>query len=132
MWAEDDDEKAIFAAVDRFLEAVAARRLEEALSAFSGDPDCRLIGSEVGEEASGPAELRSFFAGMFARPGTFSVKWQSRRASINGDTAWFSALVEARMSTSERSGPYRMTGVLVRRHGRWLWQLYHGGEPRAG
>src|SRR5262245_2658261 len=107
MWADDDDEKAIFTAVDRFLDAVAAKSLEEALAAFSGDPDCRLIGSEVGEEALGPAALRSFFVAMFARPGTFSVAWHSRRASINGDTAWFSALVEARMSTSERRGPYR-------------------------
>jgi len=131
MWADADDEKAIFAAVDRFLEAVAAKRLEETLAAFSGDPDCALIGSEVGEEASGPAALRGFFVGMFARPATFSVAWRSRRASINGDTAWFSVEVDARMSTSERSGPYRMTGVLVRRHGRWLWQLYHGGEPRS-
>ncbi len=131
MWADDSDEKAIFAAVDRFLEAVAAKRVEDALAAFSGDPDCRLIGSEVGEEARGPDALRSFFIEMFARPASFSVAWRSRRASINGDTAWFSALVDARMSTSDRSGPYRMTGVLVRRQGRWLWQLYHGGEPRA-
>ena len=130
MWAEDDDEKAIFAAVDSFLEAVAAKRLEETLAAFSGDADCTLIGSEVGEEALGPAALRRFFLGMFARPGTFSVAWRSRRASINGDTAWFSAEAEARMSTSDRRGPYRITGVLVRRDGRWLWQLYHGAEPR--
>jgi hypothetical protein len=33
MWADADDEKKIFAAVDRFLE---------------GDPDCALVGSEVG------------------------------------------------------------------------------------
>ena len=130
MWAGDDDEKAIFAAVDLFMESVAAKKLEETLAAFSGDPDCTLIGSEVGEEALGPAALRSFFVGMFARPSTFSVTWRSRRASMNGDTAWFSAEVDARMSTTDRSGPYRITGVLLRRNGRWLWQLYHGGEPR--
>src|SRR5262249_32177788 len=118
--------------VDRFLEAVAARKLEAALAAFSGDPDCQLIGSEVGEEALGPAAIRRFFVEMFARPGTFTVSWQDRRASTNGDTSWFSGVVEAKMSTSERRGPYRMTGVLVRRQGKWLWQLYHGGEPRAG
>jgi ketosteroid isomerase-like protein len=132
MWADEDAQKVIFAAVDRFLDAVAAKDLEAALAAFSGDPDCGLIGSEIGEEAEGPAALRSFFVAMFARPGSFSVTWRSRRASINGDTAWFSALVEARMSTSERSGPYWMTGILVRRRGQWLWQLYHGAEPRAG
>ena len=128
MWANADDERAIFAAVDRFMELVAAKRLEETLAAFSGDPDCSLIGSEIGEEALGPAALRSFFAEMFARHPPFSVAWQSRRASINGDTAWFSASVEARMSPSE-SVPYRITGILVRRSGRWLWQLYHGAEP---
>jgi hypothetical protein len=109
---------------------VAAKRLEETLAAFSGDPDCTLIGSEMGEEALGPAALRGFFVKMFERPGTFSVAWRSRRASINGDTAWFSAEVDAHMSTSDRRGQYRITGVLVRRDGRWLWQLYHGAEPR--
>ena len=130
MWANDDDEKVIFAAVDRFLEAIAAQRLEETLAAFSGDTDCKVIGSEVSEEALGPSTLRSFFVGMFVRPSTFAVTWRIRRASINGDTAWFSAEVDARMSTSDRKGPYRMTGVLVRRQGQWLWQLYQGGEPR--
>jgi uncharacterized protein (TIGR02246 family) len=130
MWADGDDEKAIFAAVDRFMEGIAAKRPEETLAAFSGDPDCALIGSEIGEEALGPAALRSFFVGMFARPSTFSVTWRSRRASINGDTAWFSAEVDAHMSSSDRSAPYRITGVLVRRDGQWLWQLYHGAEPR--
>lgn len=130
MWADTGDEKAIFAVVDCFMECVAARSLEETLAAFSGDPDCALIGSKIGEEAFGPAALRNFFNGMFARPGIFSVTWRSRRASINGDTAWFSAEVDARMSTSDRSGPYRITGVLVRREGRWLWQLYHRAEPR--
>jgi len=129
MWADGEDERAIFSAVDRFLEGVAAKRLEQTLAAFSGDPDCKLIGSEAGEEALGPAALRRFFVGMFARPSIFSVTWRSRRASINGDTAWFSAEVDAHMSTSDRTGPYRITGVLVRRDGLWLWQLYHGGEP---
>jgi ketosteroid isomerase-like protein len=129
MWADGEDERAIFSAVDRFLEGVAAKRLEQTLAAFSGDPDCKLIGSEAGEEALGPAALRKFFVGMFARPSIFSVTWRSRRASINGDTAWFSAEVDAHMSTSDRTGPYRITGVLVRRDGLWLWQLYHGGEP---
>ena len=111
MWADDEDEKAIFVAVDRFMEGVAARRLEETLAAFSGDPDCKLIGSEIGEEATGPAALRSFFVKMFARASTFSVAWKSRRASTNGDTGWFSAEVDAHMSTSNRKGPYRITGV---------------------
>jgi hypothetical protein len=54
----------------------------------------------------------------------------SSEMSSKNVSAWFSAAVDARMSTSHRKGPYRMTGVLVRRDGRWLWQLHHGGEPR--
>ena len=63
MSASDDDEKAIFAAVDFFMESVAANKLEETLAAFSGDPDCALIGSEVGGEALGPAALEAFSSG---------------------------------------------------------------------
>jgi ketosteroid isomerase-like protein len=113
------------------MEGIAAQEVGETLAAFSGDPGCALIGSEVGEEALGLAALKSFFVGMFARLSTFSIAWRSRGASTNGDTAWCSAEFDAHMSTSDRRGPYRITGVLVRRDGRWLWQLYHGGEPRC-
>ena len=130
MWADANSEAEIFAVVDGFLDDVKYKRLEETLARFSGDDDCTLVGSDVGEEAVGPAALKTFFTSMYQRSGSVSFTSKSRRASRNGETAWFCADVEVHTSSSPKTMPYKMACVLVRRGGKWLMQLYHGSEPR--
>ncbi len=98
---------------------------------FVSDPDVTLIGSEAGEIAVGPAELRAFFKRIFARAGTFQFEWRTCRVSAQGDVAWFFAEVLAHYSEPEGAAnvPYRTTGVLERRGDRWLLSHYHGSEP---
>lgn len=130
MRATPGEETAIFSAMDGFLDDIKNKRLEETLARFTGDPDCALIGSEKGEVALGPDGLRKFFAGMYQRPSVFSVTWGDRQASQHGDVAWFSAEVDAHMSSSARTAPYRITCVFMKRSGRWLVHLYHGSEQK--
>ena len=130
MWADANSEAEIFAAVDGFLDDVKNKRLEETLQRFSSDGDCTLIGSDVGEEAVGPTELRTFFTSMYQRPESITFTSKSRRASLNGQTAWFCADVEIHTSSRPKPVPYKMACVLVRRDNRWSIQLYHGSEPR--
>jgi ketosteroid isomerase-like protein len=112
---------------------LAARDLDGVLGLFVADADVTLIGSEAGEIAVGPAELRAFFQRIFARAGTFQFEWHSCRVSAHGDVAWFFADVLARYSAPEgvANVPYRTTGVLERRGDRWLLVHYHGSEPAS-
>jgi ketosteroid isomerase-like protein len=128
MRADAETERAVFAAVDALLDHLAARRLEEALAAFLPDPDAALYGSEVGEVFVGRAALRTFFTALFRRPTGPRFMLTDRHASVRGDVAWFTAA--ARVAIGDQVfAPYRLSGVLEKRDGRWLWALFNGSEP---
>ena len=58
-------------------------------------------------------------------------EWESDEIDIVRDVAVVSAFAAAELETPNRktSFRYRLTGVLVRREGRWLWRVDHGSEP---
>jgi hypothetical protein len=120
---------AVISAIDALLGHIANGRHRETLACFTGDPDCALIGSEEGERAVGAEALRTFFADLYARPYRVLFTLPERRISALGNVAWFAGEGTYRLSTEEGEHPYRLTGVLERRSGRWLWQLFSGSEP---
>ena len=93
--------------------------------------DALVIGSEQGEVAEGQQELRLLLQRVFAQPTRLSWEWDRIRASSLGELCWFFAeghVVVASADSSEHF-PYRLSGVLQRRQGRWLWLQLHGSEP---
>ena len=105
------------------------RRLEGALALFLPDADAVIIGSETGEIARGPIEMRPFLEQVIERPESISWEWDDVNVSARGDVAWL-WLEGAYTLDGVSQGPYRISGVLERRSGRWLWSVFHGSEPR--
>lgn len=108
--------------------AFTEKRIEGVLTLFAPDADTTLIGSSAGEIVRGPMEMRPFLEELFDSPDALSWEWDDVSVSCCGDVAWLwleGALV--RNGLSERA--YRISGVLERRQGRWLWALFHGAEP---
>jgi ketosteroid isomerase-like protein len=98
------------------------------MALFAPDADATLIGPSEGDFARGPIELRAYLEEVFASPATISWRWEDVNVSSAGDVAWSST--EATLVLDGRPArPYRITGVLERRAGRWLWALFHGAEP---
>jgi hypothetical protein len=120
---------AVLSAIDALLDHIANGRHRETLACFTGDPDCALLGPEEGEAAIGPQALRAFFADLYARDDRILFALPDRRISAAGPVAWFSGEGTYRLSTGGEPRPYRLTGVLERRAGVWLWQLFSGSEP---
>jgi ketosteroid isomerase-like protein len=126
--ADAQTREEILLALGEFRAAVSERRLEGVLSMFAPDADATLIGSSVGEIAHGPIELRAFLEQVFASPQTISWEWDDVSVSASGEVAWL--WLEGALVLDGRSDrPYRISGVLERRQGRWLWTLFHGSEP---
>lgn len=98
---------------------------------FAPEADTLMVGSEAGELARGPIEIAELFRSIMAQPITVVFEWKEARASVAGDQAWLFAAGDfvLRATDEERRGAYRLTGVLQRRGGRWLWQHFHGSEP---
>jgi ketosteroid isomerase-like protein len=131
MRTDDAIAQRVLGVLGAFNDQLAARDLDGVLGLFVSDPDVTLVGSEAGEVAVGPGELRAFFQRIFARAGTFRFEWHTCRVSAGGDVAWFFADADAHYGEPEgaASVPYRTTGVLTRRGDRWLLAQYHGSEP---
>jgi hypothetical protein len=120
-------EAAILAAVDALFDYLADRRPAEALACFDDDDDVALFGSEASEAFRGRAALRRFLEALLARVGPRFIL-ERPLISTQGDAAWFTT--EGRVEIGGVAhGPYRLTGVLRRRDGRWYWVLFNGSEP---
>lgn len=130
MLARAEIKWAVFKAVDDLLGYIANGRHPESVAAFTDDADVALVGSEAGEAFVGPVALRAFFADLYARPYRVLFALPDRRISSAGNVAWFTGEGTYRLSDADEEMPYRLTGVLERRGGRWLWQLFSGSEPR--
>jgi ketosteroid isomerase-like protein len=118
----------VLVALGEFRAAVSDRRLEGVLSLVAPDADATLIGSSLGEIARGPIELRAFLEQLFALPQAIAWEWDDVSVSASGDVAWL--WLEGALVIDGRSvRAYRISGVLERRSGRWLWTLFHGSEP---
>jgi uncharacterized protein (TIGR02246 family) len=128
---DDEVRASVLAALDEFNDAWRSRDLEALLAQFAAEADVLLLGSEQGEVARGPVELRRLLEHFFAEPITYEWRWQSREVFGSGTLAWLaaeSAIVETGPD-GEATLPYRITGVLERRGARWLWRLFHGSAP---
>ena len=130
MLAQAEVKWAVFKAADDLLDHIANGRHPESVAAFTNDPDVAVIGSEAGEAFVGPEALRAFFAELYARPYRVLFKLPDRRISAAGNVAWFTGGGTYRLSDGTDELPYRLTGVLEKRAGRWLWQLFSGSEPK--
>jgi ketosteroid isomerase-like protein len=115
----------------RFSDLVSRRDLE-VVDEFTDD--AVLVGSEPGEIASGAIEVLAFFQAFFAQAVRVHWRWDVVRAACVRDVAWFFAEGEACADgpAGERArAAYRLSGVLRWNGQRWLWQQFHGAEPRA-
>jgi ketosteroid isomerase-like protein len=126
--ADAQTREEVLLALGEFRAAVSQRRLEGALSLFAPDADATLIGSSLGEIARGPIELRTFLQRIFDSPQTVGWEWDDVSISRAGDVAWL-WLEGALVLDGRSTRAYRISGVLERRQGRWLWSLFHGSEP---
>src|SRR3954453_913502 len=128
MQADAQTREEILLPLGEFRVAVSQRRLEGALAHFAPDADATLIGSSLGEIARGPIQMRTFLKKLFSSPQTVSWEWDDVSISSAGDVAWL--WLEGALVLDGRSDrAYRISGVLERRQGRWIWMLFHGSEP---
>jgi uncharacterized protein (TIGR02246 family) len=122
----------VVAAVERLSVAFAARDAPAALACFVTDDGISYVGSEKGENAAGREAVQALFGTLFARDEAYS--WQVTRALVReyDDCAYLFAEADGVVHTDAGATvafPYRLSGVLEERDGRWRWRHCHGCEP---
>jgi ketosteroid isomerase-like protein len=119
-------------AVRALSDAFAARDLDATLACFAAGDDVGYAGSEQGETATGRAALSCLLTEVFARDEAYA--WTATTVTVRayGSIAYVFAEAdgEVRTDAGEREAfPYRVSGVLERADGRWLWRHCQGCEP---
>ena len=115
------DAAEVRAAVGELIDAQNAGDAERLRSLLSERPDAVHIGTDAGEWWTSK-EL--FDAAAAGDDGDIQVVTDDLHVHVQGDVAW----VEGRGRFTNRSDgerPVRMTGVLVREHGRWAMAQSH-------
>jgi ketosteroid isomerase-like protein len=118
------------AAIGAMIDAQNAGDAGRLRSLLSERPDAVHIGTDAGEWWTSKELLDDVAA---SGDGDIQVVADHLDVHVQGDVAW----VEGRGRFTNRSGgerPVRMTGVLVREHGRWAMAQSHAsiGVPNAG
>lgn len=128
-----DDEEAVRDALRAWDEAFEQRDIQAALRLCT--EDVVFIGSGEGEEAVGRDAIVPMFNALapHLEGAEFSLSWETVHVQVLGDVALIYCQGPAKLVTSRRNATfrYRLTGVLVREDGRWLWRVHHGSEPGA-
>jgi len=105
---------------------------EALLRLFSTTAAVTYAGSESGEKATGPAELRALMSELLSRPVAYSFEFGDITFSQQDGLVWL--LADGRGSQTGDDGatdifPYRLTGVLTNEGDQWRWLLLAGSEP---
>jgi uncharacterized protein (TIGR02246 family) len=123
---------AILKLLRRLNQGFARRDVQQVLDLFAPDPEIVFIGSEAGETATGPTQLRTLLAALFARPETYQWRWGRPHLRVTGHLAWLTTEAVLVVEGPEQLQlPYRISLVLQRRDDAWLISHYHGSEPTA-
>ena len=113
--------------------------VDAAMGQFLTKGDVMYSGSERGEVALGPTDLRSLFTDVFAREERYS--WRCNSVQVAACPAGFAVLAEATLivtlfsnltdGTTRTTHPYRISGLLETENGHWRWRSCHGSEPAS-
>ena len=117
---------------DALFTAACIDRDPETAAALFADDDLSFSGSDMAERATTKAELLALLRAIAAGPNTLRFAWSEKRAHVEGDVAWVNAVgsVTSTGPAGQRTIPYRVTAVLRRRGGLWVWHTFAGSEPR--
>lgn len=119
--------------LDDLCEAFMARDVERMLGMFSEAPNATYVGSEVGEQAAGPVELRRLFTELLARDAIYSFTFPAvTHAQVGTGAVWMLAEgegTERRPQAAPVVFAYRIVGILVLERLQWRWAVLSGSEP---
>lgn len=130
--AEEAELLATFDAL--YTAATQARDTEAAMCLFAQDADITMWGSDEPDHAVGTAAIGALVDSIVASESPIAFRWSSRRVHLESDVAWVNAVGEFALDLpegGERTTPYRVTAIFVRRDRRWLWHTHSGSEPNA-
>ena len=132
MKADETTRNAINSILNEMAEALQARDLEAYMSFFAKEPNMLTIGLEEKELSVGDHGLKERMKKTFEEAHSMFIKYGWTSIKANGDAAWVASnttYTVKKKGKQEVSIPARMTGVLEKIGGNWLWTQLHFSTP---
>jgi len=132
MKADEATRNAVNSVLNKLAEALKTKDLEAFMKLFANEPNMLTIGLEEKELSVGNHGLKDRMKKTFEEADSISIKygWTSIKAS--GDAAWVASNTTYKIKKKgkqEVTIPARMTGVLEKIEGDWLWTQHHLSTP---
>jgi ketosteroid isomerase-like protein len=115
--------------------AFRTKDTEGLLRLFSSTAAVTYAGSESGEKATGPTELRLLLSDLLGRPMSYSFEFGDITFSEHDRLVWLLAegdCTQTGADGAKEAFPYRLTGVLADEGAQWRWLMLAGSEPTPG
>ena len=115
--------------------AFQTKDAEGLLRLFSTTATVTYAGSESGEKATGPSELRRVLSDLLGRPMAYSFEFRDITFSEQNELVWLLADGDGTQTGDDgvtKTFTYRLTGVLANEGAQWRWLLLAGSESTAG
>ncbi len=112
-------------------EAYKKKDLRGVLSYWAPDPDITIIGSGLDEKGVGVNALSQSLNRDWAQADITAIGFKDYTVSAAGDVAWLSAGINFHgiQQGKDFDLPGRLTGVMEKRNGIWLWTQMHFSVP---
>lgn len=131
MKADERTEREVMFTLERFIKAYQNRDLPGIMGLFAPDPDVVFYGNGEDEKSIGVAGIRDQAEHDWSQSEAISleIKWSS--VSMASSVAWLAAdlRIVAGVAGMEVTLPARLTAVLERRGGEWLFVQWHTSIP---
>jgi ketosteroid isomerase-like protein len=131
MKADVKTEAEIMTTLNRFIKAYQDKDLAGILKLFAPDPDVVFYGNGEDEKSIGIVGIREQAEHDWSQSSAVSleIKWSS--VSSAGAVAWLAADIEihAGVGGIEMRLPARLTALLEKRAGEWLFMQWHASVP---
>jgi ketosteroid isomerase-like protein len=131
MKADVKTEAEVMTTLNRFIKAYQDKDLAGILKLFAPDPDVVFYGNGEDEKSIGIVGIREQAEHDWSQSAAVSleIKWSS--VSSAGAVAWLAADIEihAGVGGIEMRLPARLTAILEKRAGEWLFMQWHASVP---
>jgi ketosteroid isomerase-like protein len=131
MKADVKTEAEVMTTLNRFIKAYQDKDLAGILKLFAPDPDVVFYGNGEDEKSIGIVGIREQAEHDWSQSAAVSleIKWSS--VSSAGAVAWLAADIEihAGVGGIEMRLPARLTALLEKRAGEWLFMQWHASVP---
>jgi ketosteroid isomerase-like protein len=115
-------------------EAYKKKDLQATLSFWASDPDIVVIGTGEDEKGTGLTYLTESLKRDWMQGEVQSIGVKNFSVSAEGSVAWLSADVtfDYKVAEGRFDLPTRLTAVMEKCNGKWLWVQMHLSTPSCG